>query len=185
MVRARLFHTLLTKFYTMPLTKVTSTLINTVSASQITATGATAGQVLTYNGSTSTWEASAAGGANPAQLAKAYVNFDGTKNTSGVADSTATARYIRKSYNVVSVVRQTQNGSFVVNFTPGTFSTTPYVILTSGSDYDTYTSSTWLQGAVLDSSAAFGIDANSCRFEFWGASNASSWPANATLVVFA
>ena len=60
MVCVRLFHTLLTKFYTMPLTKVTSSLINTVSASQITATGATAGQVLTYNGSTSTWVASAA-----------------------------------------------------------------------------------------------------------------------------
>jgi hypothetical protein len=44
----------------MPLTKVTSSLINNISASQIQAAGATAGQVLTYNESTSTWVASAA-----------------------------------------------------------------------------------------------------------------------------
>ena len=41
-------------------TKVSSSQITSVSASQITAAGATAGQVLTYNGSTSTWVASAA-----------------------------------------------------------------------------------------------------------------------------
>ena len=56
-------------------TKVTSSLINTVSASQITATGATAGQVLTYNGSTSTWEASAAPGGNALVSLSGYQVF--------------------------------------------------------------------------------------------------------------
>ena len=84
MVCARLFHTLLTKFYIMPLTKVTSSLINTISASQITATGATAGQVLTYNGSTSTWVASAGGissdnftGLNQSLSARGYQKLPG------------------------------------------------------------------------------------------------------------
>lgn len=50
-------------------TKVTSSLINTISASQIQASGATTGQVLTYNGSTSTWVASAAPSAAPSSTA--------------------------------------------------------------------------------------------------------------------
>ena len=95
----------------MPLTKVTSSLINTVSASQITATGATAGQVLTYNGSTSTWVASAA--PNPI---KAWVNFDGTKDTIGTTSTSNTNRLIRSSYNVSSVLRS-GTGDYTVNFT--------------------------------------------------------------------
>lgn len=43
----------------MPLTKVTSSLINTISASQIQASGASAGQILAYDGST--WVATASG----------------------------------------------------------------------------------------------------------------------------
>jgi hypothetical protein len=59
----------------MPLTKVTSSLINTISASQIQAEGATAGQVLTYNGTA--WNAAAAASAfTAAKLASpGYVRF--------------------------------------------------------------------------------------------------------------
>lgn len=109
----------------MPLTKVTSSLINTISASQITATGATAGQVLTYNGSTSTWVASAA----PSSLgyfAKCVVDF--TKNAAGTADSSNTARYITGSYNISSVVK-TATGAATVNFTNNAIDTNYVAVL--------------------------------------------------------
>ena len=100
-------------------TKVTSSLINTISASQITAVGATAGQVLTYNGSTSTWVASAAPApatSSNAFAAKAWVNFDATRNAAGVVDSSNTNRFIRSSFNVASVLK-TGTGDYNINFT--------------------------------------------------------------------
>lgn len=75
-------------------TKVTSSLINTINASQITAAGATAGQVLTYNGSTSTWVASAApGGASGRVAAWAY----------WTEAATTGAITINSSYNISSI----------------------------------------------------------------------------------
>jgi uncharacterized protein YdgA (DUF945 family) len=61
---------------------------------------ASAQQVLTYNGSTATWVASAAGGAS---VAKAWVNFNGSSST------------IRSSYNVSSVTKN-GTGDYTVNF---------------------------------------------------------------------
>jgi len=100
-------------------TKVTSSLINTISASQITAVGATAGQVLTYNGSTSTWVASAAPApatSSNAFAAKAWVSFDATRNAAGGTDSLNTNRYIRAGYNVSSVL-MTSTGDYDITFT--------------------------------------------------------------------
>ena len=88
--------------------------------SMIATTGATAGQVLTYNASTTTWVASAAPGAGGAVLAvnaaKAWVLFDATRNSSGGVDALATNRFIRSSYNVSSVMRNSA-GNFTINFT--------------------------------------------------------------------
>ncbi len=80
--------------------------VGTVPLASISNTGATAGQVLTYNGSTSTWVASAApGGSTSVTAAKAWVNFDGTKDTTGATSTANTNRLIRGSYNVTSVLR--------------------------------------------------------------------------------
>ena len=44
-------------------------------------------------------------GAAPIYACRAWVNFDGTRNAAGVADSSNTARYIIASGNVASVTR--------------------------------------------------------------------------------
>ena len=95
----------------MPLTKVTSSLINTISASQIVATGATAGQVLTYNGSTSTWVASATptGNSYGQGSTLAWVNFDGM-------GTVGTNQTIRGGYNVSSVYKNA-TGDFTIFYT--------------------------------------------------------------------
>lgn len=140
------------------------------------------GQVLTYSGSTSTWVASAA----PTGCARAWVNFDGTRNSSGGVDGNATARFLRSSFNVDSVVRRAENaGLYTVNFTPGTFSSTPVIMSVTASDNDT-DSATWLMSNNTDACAAIGINANSCRFEFWSSEQAAGFaPKNATLIVYA
>lgn len=85
--------------------------------SMIETTGVATGQVLTYNGSTSTWVASAAPATQSSLFAaKAWVNFDATRNAAGTVDSSNTARYLRSSYNVTSVVRYGL-GNYTVNFT--------------------------------------------------------------------
>ena len=54
-------------------------------------------------------------GAAPIYGCRAWVNFDGTRNASGVVDSNNTARYIRASGNVSSVIK-IGTGSYDVNF---------------------------------------------------------------------
>ncbi len=96
----------------MPLTKVTSSLINNISASQIQAAGATAGQVLTYDNSTSTWVASAAPSSSPI---KVWINFNGTKDTTGATSTANTNRLIQSSFNVSNVMRN-GTGDYTVYF---------------------------------------------------------------------
>lgn len=68
---------------------------------------ASAQQVLTYNGSTTTWVASAApNGSTGPTSAKAWVNFDGTL---------ATPSSVGKSYNVSSITKN-GTGDYTVNF---------------------------------------------------------------------
>jgi hypothetical protein len=54
-------------------------------------------------------------GTAPIYGCRAWVNFDGTRNASGVVDASNSARYIRASGNVSSVVKVT-TGCYDVNF---------------------------------------------------------------------
>ena len=60
-------------------------------------------------GVAASWEA-------PVYGCRAWVNFDGSKDTSGTTSTANTARLIRASANVSSVVRNSL-GTFTVNFT--------------------------------------------------------------------
>lgn len=67
------------------------------------------------------------GGQSPA---KAWVQFNGERNTSGTLDATNTNRQIIASYNVTSVARVAA-GQYRVNFTTG-MPDANYVCLNSG-----------------------------------------------------
>lgn len=97
-------------------TKVPKTLIKSIDPSQIDSGGATAGQVLTYNGSTSTWVASAAPTGGVGGSVAAWVKFDGTRDTTDTVSTANTNRLIRASFNVSSVMRNAL-GDFTINFT--------------------------------------------------------------------
>jgi hypothetical protein len=79
-------------------------------------TTALSGQVLTYNGTTSTWVASAAPDQRATGSIVAWVNFDSFRNAAGTEDTSNTNRFIRASHNVSSVLK-TGTGNFIVNFT--------------------------------------------------------------------
>lgn len=66
-------------------------------------------------------------GGLPAFQCRAWVNFDGTRDSTGAASSANTARYIRASGNVSSVVR-TDAGSYIVTVT-GQMPDANYVVL--------------------------------------------------------
>ena len=101
---------------------------------------------LVGNASTAT-ALSTSTGVAPVHGVRAWVSFDGTKDTSGVASSANTARYILQpngSGNVTSVLR-TSTGNYTITFstalpnasysvvystsaaTPGTYFTRPYI----------------------------------------------------------
>lgn len=61
-------------------TKVTSSLIDTVSAAQIQATGATSGQVLTFNASTNTFVASGGGFTSTTPVSTTQLRTTGATN---------------------------------------------------------------------------------------------------------
>jgi len=84
----------------MNLTQVPISMIDTVAGD--------AGKVLTSNGSTLSWTASASITPSSATTAKAWVNFDGT--------GAIGAQTIRSSHNISSVVK-TATGTYTVNFT--------------------------------------------------------------------
>jgi len=52
----------------------------------------------------------------PVYGCRAWVNFDGTRDSTGAASTANTARFIRASGNVTSVVRNS-TGDYMVNFT--------------------------------------------------------------------
>jgi len=96
------------------------------------------------------------------QTAKAWVNFDATRNVAGGTDSANTARYIRSSFNVASVVKQAA-GSYVINFTSA-LSDSNYAFVGMGADIGT--ANGWVQpGLPVQTAAAFGI---SCLQAFGG-----------------
>jgi hypothetical protein len=60
-------------------------------------------------------QAGASGNGLPVFQCRAWVNFDGTKDSTGAASTANTARFIRASGNVSSVV-QTASGNYTINF---------------------------------------------------------------------
>lgn len=77
---------------------------------------ALSGQVLTYNGSTSTWVASAVTNPQNPSNAKAWVFFDGSRDSSGALNTSATNRFIYDSYNISSVLNTSQDGAYIISF---------------------------------------------------------------------
>jgi hypothetical protein len=85
------------------------------NAGNITATTFTG--ALVGNSDTATKFAGTTGTA-PVYGVRAWVNFDGTRNTSNVVDATNTNRYIRASGNVSNVLRNA-TGDYTIYFTTG------------------------------------------------------------------
>ena len=65
---------------------------------------------------------------SPAQLAKAFVSFNATKNVSGVSDLSVSTRQILKTYNVNNVLRNSI-GNYSITFNTGTFINNSYLML--------------------------------------------------------
>jgi hypothetical protein len=93
----------------MSLTKITSTVINTLSSffSINNTTGEITTNVPDLIGSNTTLY--------PSFACRAWVNFDGTKDTTGASSSSNTNRLIRGSGNVASVLRN-GTGDYTINF---------------------------------------------------------------------
>lgn len=71
---------------------------------------------ITGNTGVSQVQAGATSDGLPMFQCRAWVNFDGTKDSTGAASTANTARFIRASGNVSSVVRN-GTGDYTVNFT--------------------------------------------------------------------
>lgn len=148
-------------------TKVISAYITSISAQQILPSGATNGQSLLYNSSSSlwnpgtvlippnnpnvnqvlTWNGSSWVSANPPALnaagtIRALVVFSGTKNIAGSNDASNTARLIRKSNNVSNVIR-TGTGTYQVNFTTS-MADTNYAAFCNSTDINGVTNFSWM-----------------------------------------
>jgi hypothetical protein len=61
-------------------------------------------------------QSGATSGGLPVFQCRAWVNFDGTRDSTGAASTANTARFIRASGNVTSVVRNAA-GDYTINFT--------------------------------------------------------------------
>lgn len=121
-------------------TKVISAYITSISAQQILPSGASNGQSLLYNSNTGLWNpgtvltppinpalnqvltwngtswiASNPPALNASGVIRALVVFSGLKNTAGTNDSSNSARLIKRSNNVNSVIRLGA-GNYQVNF---------------------------------------------------------------------
>jgi hypothetical protein len=127
----------------------TSAVISVAGTDQVVITNASNVVATTFTGalvgtaSTAT-KLSTTTGTAPVYGVRAWVSFDGTKNTSGVADATNTNRLILGSGNVTNVLR-TSTGNYTITFataflsavysvtystsaaTPGTYFTRPYI----------------------------------------------------------
>jgi hypothetical protein len=92
--------------------KVNGTTAATLTTSGIT--GNVTGNV-TGNADTAT-KLSTTTGSAPSYACRAWVNFDGTRDTSGAVSTANTNRFIRSSGNVTSVLR-TGAGTYTITFT--------------------------------------------------------------------
>jgi hypothetical protein len=98
----------------------TSAVISVAGTDQVVITNAGNVVATTFTGAlagnaTSATKLSTATGAAPSYGARAWVNFNGLRNTSNVADLTNTNRFIRASGNVSNVLRNGA-GDYTVNF---------------------------------------------------------------------
>jgi len=91
--------------------------VNGSTAATLTTSGITANLTgnVTGNANTATKLAGTTGSA-PSYACRAWVNFDGTKDTTGAVSTANTNRFIRSSGNVTSVLRN-GTGDYTVNFT--------------------------------------------------------------------
>jgi hypothetical protein len=87
--------------------------VNGSTAATLTTSGITGN--LTGNADTATKFSTTTGSA-PAYACRAWVNFDGTRDSSGAVSSANTNRFIRSSGNVTSVLRNAA-GDYTVTFT--------------------------------------------------------------------
>ena len=87
--------------------------VNGSTAATLTTSGITGN--LTGNADTATKFSTTTGSA-PAYACRAWVNFDGTRDSSGAVSSANTNRFIRSSGNVTSVLRN-GTGDYTITFT--------------------------------------------------------------------
>jgi hypothetical protein len=90
--------------------------VNGTTAATLTTSGITGN--LTGNATTATTatKLSTASGSAPSYACRAWVNFDGTRDTTGAASTANTNRLIRSSGNVTSVLRN-GTGDYTITFT--------------------------------------------------------------------
>jgi hypothetical protein len=90
--------------------------VNGSTAATLTTSGITGN--LTGNATTATTatKLSTASGSAPSYACRAWVNFDGTKDTTGATSTANTNRLIRSSGNVTSVLRN-GTGDYTITFT--------------------------------------------------------------------
>jgi hypothetical protein len=87
--------------------------VNGTTAATLTTSGITGN--LTGNADTATKFSTTTGSA-PAYACRAWVNFDGTRDTTGAVSTANTNRFIRASGNVTSVLRNSA-GNYTITFT--------------------------------------------------------------------
>ena len=98
----------------------TSAVISVAGTDQVVITNASNVVATTFTGAlagnaTTATKLSTATGAAPSYGARAWVNFDGTRDDTGAASSATTNRFIRANGNVSSVLRNA-TGDYTVNF---------------------------------------------------------------------
>jgi len=91
--------------------------VNGSTAATLTTSGITGNLVgnVTGNADTATTLSTASGSA-PSYACRAWVNFDGTRDTTGAVSTANTNRFIRSSGNVASVLRNAV-GDYTITFT--------------------------------------------------------------------
>jgi hypothetical protein len=104
--------------------------VNGSTAATLTTSGITGN--LTGNADTATKFSTTTGSA-PAYACRAWVNFDGTRDSSGAVSTANTNRFIRASGNVTSVLRNAA-GDYTVNFTTPMTDANYSIVATTGND---------------------------------------------------
>lgn len=118
-------------------------------------------------------------------VAKAWVKFDGTRDSEGNISTAATNRYIYSSYNVDYVYKATTTntpatsaGDYRIYFKPGIVNTANYAVIGTSSEKKDATSYGWLQPYLFNPNFV-GIRVHS---PIWPGDAAD--PAHVSVVVF-